>query len=1046
VAETATSSIDNLGRGGVDIATGGVVNIATTGAFSFNSELTGAGTLNASNNNAAFSFGAGAGTAFVGKVNLTNNPFDLSGASTAALTNAVLVAGTGNVTTVGNGVQAIGAVDINGGTVQFSASTLDQTVADGHITTSNLDVSHVGTVSIDLPPGYVVRPPSTPNVNNLLTHDEGDVGMQLVSADSVTGSAGALALTRPDGTIITAASSKDIIEGGNTVAVGTYDYRLSTGTASDGLYVNYGLNQLELLAGQTLTFAEDTGATGASADMSAKITGTGNLAIAAGAGIVSLSNALNDYSGETRVTSGTLRSDADNALGQTSQLNLANAATFDLNGYTQTIGALDALAGSTLDLNDGILNITNGGTSVGALTGDGVLNVNGGALDVTGANTGLLADTNIAIGATVSLDNVNGLGSSAIANAGTLELDGVDGILDNVISGAGAVNLTNDADVRLTVDNSGMTGSWNILDAASSLTASVANNLGTAAVNNDGTLIIDTSTDWTLANAVSGTGNLVKKGMGTLTAGNRLTYTGKTDINAGMLVVGDTLNPNTTLGGAGAGDVTVANGATLAGLRGTINGRVVNNGTLAALNTLPGHETDPVGTFTLANGLVNSGTVNLAGAKIGNVLVVKGDYVGADGTLILKTFKGDDTSATDKLVLDGGHASGNTDLVIKHGGGEGALTTNGIRLVDAQNGATTEADAFSLSESSDGYRATTGDIAAGAFNYRLMRGGVDGQDWFLTSVEEESYRAEVGVYFNNRLFAQTMQFHTLQDREVQKPKRADGDPGNPSDADAWLRVSGTTTSREGVMSSTDNTYMVHVGTDMGCYNIDDGSLTFGMMGAYGSSHNRSEDGSTRADGTVEGYNVGLYGTWHGKRDLLTGPYVDGWLMYGAFNNEVEGEGLATESYNSDNLAASLETGYSFQFYSDENTKAYIEPQFQVIMSQYGADPHTEENGTVVSGQSGTSLTTRVGVRMHADVKGVMRPFAALNWWHGPSSQSIDFDSVTVSDELPSDRIEGKLGMQFKVNEAVSVSGSVGVETDVNDYAMGKAQFEVRYTW
>ncbi|MDD2050588.1 autotransporter-associated beta strand repeat-containing protein, partial [Pseudomonas putida] len=57
VANNATTSTDNLGTGGVDIAAGGIVNTLTSGAFSFDNALTGAGTLNASNANQAFSFG-----------------------------------------------------------------------------------------------------------------------------------------------------------------------------------------------------------------------------------------------------------------------------------------------------------------------------------------------------------------------------------------------------------------------------------------------------------------------------------------------------------------------------------------------------------------------------------------------------------------------------------------------------------------------------------------------------------------------------------------------------------------------------------------------------------------------------------------------------------------------------------------------------------------------------------------------------------------------------------------------------------------------------
>ncbi|AYN27035.1 hypothetical protein D8682_08565 [Buttiauxella sp. 3AFRM03] len=121
--------------------------------------------------------------------------------------------------------------------------------------------------------------------------------------------------------------------------------------------MNYGLKALDLHTGQTLTLAEDTDANAAAADMSAMIIGTGNLAIDAGTGAVSLSNSANDYSGETNVNVGTLRSESDNALGRTSQLNLADTTTFDLNGKTQTIVALNSAASSTLNINGGTLNV-----------------------------------------------------------------------------------------------------------------------------------------------------------------------------------------------------------------------------------------------------------------------------------------------------------------------------------------------------------------------------------------------------------------------------------------------------------------------------------------------------------------------------------------------------------------------------------------------------------------------------------------------------------------------------------------------------------------
>ncbi|MEX3242535.1 autotransporter-associated beta strand repeat-containing protein, partial [Serratia quinivorans] len=370
VAGTATNSNANLGTGGVDIAAGGVANISTTGAFSFNNALTGGGLLNVASGGQAFSFGSGVGTGFTGTALLTNNTFDLSGDNTAAMTHATLEMGTGNLTTAGAGNQTIGNLTFNGGTLNL------RNLPTGTVTTHDLTLT-TGSVELD--------PQDAGSSGNLLAQDEGTT-RRLVAATTVSGSAGNLVLKDLAGNALTSGTS-DIVQGGNTVAIGTYSYGLDTRAAGsstvDGLYASYRLTQLALQANQTTTLSGDTSASAGADELHAKLTGAGNLAINA-MNTLTLSNATNDYSGETSVTAGTLRAGADHALGQTSKLNLANTTGFDLNGKTQTLGALNGAAGSTLNINGGTLNLSNGGTSAGALTGAGQLNVTGGTLDVQG--------------------------------------------------------------------------------------------------------------------------------------------------------------------------------------------------------------------------------------------------------------------------------------------------------------------------------------------------------------------------------------------------------------------------------------------------------------------------------------------------------------------------------------------------------------------------------------------------------------------------------------------------------------------------------------
>ncbi|WP_286890511.1 autotransporter outer membrane beta-barrel domain-containing protein [Achromobacter sp. UBA2119] len=134
--------------------------------------------------------------------------------------------------------------------------------------------------------------------------------------------------------------------------------------------------------------------------------------------------------------------------------------------------------------------------------------------------------------------------------------------------------------------------------------------------------------------------------------------------------------------------------------------------------------------------LTNAGVVRFVSpsAQSGFKTLTVSDYIGG-GTLVMNTHLGDDTSLTDRLVVDGGAVTGATGLRILNAGGAGALTTQGIRLVQAVNGATIAGDAFHLDADSTGFRDTTNSLAMNGYDYFLVQGGTGGvaSDWYLTS-------------------------------------------------------------------------------------------------------------------------------------------------------------------------------------------------------------------------------------------------------------------------------------------------------------------------
>ncbi|VVP84423.1 hypothetical protein PS910_02277 [Pseudomonas fluorescens] len=127
-------------------------------------------------------------------------------------------------------------------------------------------------------------------------------------------------------------------------------------------------------------------------------------------------------------------------------------------------------------------------------------------------------------------------------------------------------------------------------------------------------------------------------------------------------------------------------------------------------------------------GLVNAGLIDLTGGNDAQGrLTVEGNYVGNNGILRLNSVLAGDGAASDRLVVSRGAISGRTRLEIRNLGGAGATTPmNGIQVVEATHGATSNATAF----------VQTQTLSAGAFDYRLFRGGVTAgseNSWFLRS-------------------------------------------------------------------------------------------------------------------------------------------------------------------------------------------------------------------------------------------------------------------------------------------------------------------------
>ncbi|ENW9632248.1 autotransporter outer membrane beta-barrel domain-containing protein [Escherichia coli] len=1046
IAPDATLSVysqQNLGNS--DISNNGILRINSQSSWTFSNPMSGLGILDVNTAGHIFAFRTTTDTlAFYGLLALSDTTFNLRGTNTSAISSASLSAGTGSLINIGTGTQSIKGFAFNGGTVDFGAVAQGAEKTDAQIlVTDNLDVSGEGTVRVSTPVDVQGIPQVINSSLPLLELDDGNATIKLAgvtATGTVTGNGGALQLQDASGQVISSDRKQDIIRQGKTVAEGSYDYRLTNGVSNDGLYIGYGLTQLNLLtSGADALELDASGKTGSAADMSARITGAGDLAFNSQKGeTVSLSNQNNDYTGVTDIRGGYLLMENDDVLGKTSEIRLAADTMLNMNGHSQTAGKLNGAAGSVLNINDGNLTLTDGGVSAGTLTGSGSLNVRGGELNITGASSTFTASTTIAKDAVVRMNDVSGLGTGNISNIGTLSLTHASGSLGNNLSGTGTVSLLS-SDTQLSGNNSGYSGLF-VVDESSQLTASATENLGTASVNNSGTLVLNSTTDWQLTNDVSGSGNFRKTGSGSLTVGNNAAWTGQTDIDAGTLILGNADTP-----------VMLASSQV----------NITENGTLSGYGGVAGNVT-------------NSGTLDLRADAPGNVLTVGGNYTGNNGTLLMNTVLGDDSSATDKLVIKG-DASGQTRVAVTNAGGTGAQTLNGIELIHVDGNA----------DSAEFVQA--GRIAAGAYDYTLGRGqGSNSGNWYLTSGKNTSeptptpdpdskpepapggydndLRPEAGSYTANMAAANTMFVTRLHDR-LGPVQYTDAMTGETKNTSMWMRHEGGHNrwhDGTGQLKTQGNRYVVQLGGDIAQWGWGETDRWhLGVMAGYGNEHNNTDSVRTgyRSKGSVNGYSTGLYATWFANDETHNGAYLDTWAQYSWFDNHVKGDGLPGESGKSKGLTASLEAGYTWkagEFSGSHGSlnEWYVQPQAQVVWMGVKADEHRESNGTRVESTGDGNVRTRLGVktwikghnRMDDGKSREFRPFVEVNWLHNTRDFGTRMNGVTVHQDGARNIGEVKVGVESQINDRLNLWGNMGVQAGDKGYSDTSAMLGVKYTF
>lgn len=522
-------------------------------------------------------------------------------------------------------------------------------------------------------------------------------------------------------------------------------------------------------------------------------------------------------------------------------------------------------------------------------------------------------------------------------------------------------------------------------------------------------------------------------------------FTGGTTVKAGNLFLGDDSSKLTS-------DVTIEESGTFGGY-GSVKGNVTNSGTLVLASAAKGFEDGAMSNFT-----------------------IDGDYTGNNGNLVMNMALNDDTTSTgSKLIITGDTKPGTTAVTVKNVGGNGGQTVEGIEVIQ-------------VGGASEGTFTQNGRIVAGAYDYYLVKGSASeptSGNWYLTSNLSDTpapgpepepeptpnpeptpasgptqdappVRPEAGSYLGNQTAAKDMFMSTMHDRmgEQNLTQSRASDDVMPS---TWVRISGSRTEGRaaGSIDQSTDTSMFQLGNDITTWSssgLDRGHI--GFMFGYGDAKTDSysadsKAGNRNSTGKVKGYNVGLYGTWYADAKSMNGLYIDSSLQYSWFDNETQGEQLATEKYDSNLWQISLETGYAFQVIDNADKSLFLEPQAQVIYSSMKTDDFNEQSGTRIHAADSDGYTTRLGTRMFGrklmDTTAV-EPFIEVNWWHDTAANSLKLDADKVYSDMPASYYEVKGGVEGKINNNFHSWANVGYQTGENDYSQLTGMVGVKYLW
>ncbi|NYW87366.1 calcium-binding autotransporter Cah [Escherichia coli] len=680
-----------------------------------------------------------------------------------------------------------------------------------------------------------------------------------------------------------------------------------------------------------------------------------------------------------------------------------------LNGGYQYVHR-DGLALNTV-INEGGWQVVKAGGAAGNTTinQNGELRVHaGGEATAVTQNTG---------GALVTSTAATVIGTNRLGNF-TVENGKADGV---VLESGGRLDVLESHSAQNT-----------LVDDGGTLAVSAGGKATSVTITSGGALIADSGATVEGTNA---SGKFSIDGTSGQASGLLLENGGSFTVNAGGQAGNTTVGHRGTLtlaaGGSLSGRTQLSKGASM-----VLNGDVVSTGDIVN-----------AGEIRFDNQTTPNAALSRAVAKSNSPVtfhkLTTTNLTGQGGTINMRV-RLDGSNASDQLVINGGQATGKTWLAFTNVGNSNlgvATTGQGIRVVDAQNGATTEEGAFALSRP----------LQAGAFNYTLNRDS--DEDWYLRS--ENAYRAEVPLYTS--MLTQAMDYDRILagSRSHQTGVNGENNSVRLSIQGGHLGHDNNGGIARGATPESSGSYgFVRLEGDLLRTEVAGMSLTTGVYGAAGHSSvdvkddDGSRAGTVRDDaGSLGGY-LNLVHTSSGLWADIVAQGTRHSMKASSDNNDFRARGWG--------WLGSLETGLPFSI----TDNLMLEPQLQYTWQGLSLDDGQDNAGYVKFGH-GSTQHVRAGFRLgsHNDMtfgkgtssRDTLRDSTKhgvselpVNWWVQPSvirtfSSRGDLSmgtaaagsNMTFSPSRNGTSLDLQAGLEARVRENITLGVQAGYAHSVS---------------